>query len=503
MRKIKIFDTTLRDGEQAPGASLNTEEKIRIARSLDELGVDIIEAGFAAASLDDKNAIMEIGKVVKKAQVCSLARAIENDIKEAGEAIKKAKNPRLHTFISTSEIHMQYQIKKTPKEVLEITKKAVSLAKNYCDDVEFSAMDSTRSEMKFLLEVFEMAVKNGAKTLNIADTVGYMTPWVFADFVKKVVDHFKNSDITISVHCHDDLGMATANSLSAVHAGAGQIECAMNGLGERAGNTSLEEVVMAIKTRRDIFQADTNIKAQNLVNISKMVSALTGFPVPPNKAIVGKNAFAHESGIHQDGVLKHRETYEIMSAEDVGWQKNALVLGKHSGRAALKDHYKNLGLELSEEELMTIFKRFKDLADRKKEIFDEDLEAILEDERGKIGQKYELDLLQVSTGNKMVPTATIRIMEDGKKELIGVANGTGPVDALCNAIDSVTKEKNRLTEFSVKAVTAGIDAVAEVTIKIEKDGRIYTGYGADADIVYASARAYLNALNRSIRQRKK
>ncbi len=503
MDKVKIFDTTLRDGEQAPGASLNTEEKIRIARNLDNLGVDIIEAGFAASSPDDSNAILEIGKVVKKAQVCSLARAVERDIKLAGEALKKSKNPRLHTFISTSEIHMKYQIKKTEQEVIDITAKSVALARNYCDDVEFSAMDATRSEMDFLLKVFETAVKNGAKTLNIADTVGYMLPWVFADFVKKVVDHFKDTDVVISVHCHDDLGLASANSLSAVTAGARQIECAVNGLGERAGNTPLEEVVMAMKTRKDIFGIDTNINTKKLVKTSKLVSNLTGFPVPPNKAIVGRNAFAHEAGIHQDGILKHRETYEIMSAEDVGWQTNTLVLGKHSGRAALKDRYKDLGFELNEEEIVKIFQRFKDLADRKKEIYDEDLEAILEDERGKIGQKYELDLLQVSTGNKMIPTATIRLMENGEKELIGVANGTGPVDALCNAISKITGEKNRLTEFSVKAVTAGIDAVAEVTIKIEKEGRTYTGYGAAEDIVFASAKAYLNALNRSIRQRKK
>ena len=487
----------MRDGEQAPGASLNTEEKIRIAMALDNLGVDIIEAGFAIASRDDSLAIEEISKIAQKSSVCSLARALPQDIEAAFKALKKAKKPRIHTFVSTSDIHMKYQIRKTPQQVLKMTKEAVSLAKSFCQDVEFSAMDASRSDINFLLEVFTLAVENGAKVLNVPDTVGWMMPWEFEALIKKIKTKFPS--ITISVHCHNDLGLATANALAAIKGGASQIECAINGLGERGGNTALEEITMAIKTRSEQFKAKTNINSKKLLKTSKLVSNLVGFPVPPNKAIVGKNAFAHESGIHQDGVLKKRETFEIMSAQDVGWDKNELVLGKHSGRAALLDRYKELGFELKEKEVLKIFKRFKDLADRKKEIYDEDLEAILEDERGKIGHKFQLDLLQISTGNKMTPTATIRLLKNGNKELSTAATGTGPVDAICNAINQLTKEKNCLTEFSVKAVTAGIDAVAEVTIKIIKKGRTFTGYGADSDIILASAKAYLSALNRSVK----
>ncbi|MCT4591855.1 MAG: 2-isopropylmalate synthase [Candidatus Gracilibacteria bacterium] len=500
MKQIKIFDTTLRDGEQCPGASLNTEEKIRIAIALDSLGVDIIEAGFAAASPDDKKAIMQIAEAVSNTRVCSLARAVERDIKEAGEAIQKAKKSRIHTFIATSDLHLKYKLRMSKQEALKRACDMVSYAKTFTDDVEFSAEDASRSDRGFLKEIFEAVIEKGAKTLNVPDTVGYAFNDEFGDLIKYLKENVKNIDqCDISIHCHDDLGLSVSNALSAVLNGATQIECTINGIGERAGNTALEEVVMALKTRKDLFQAKTNIDTKKLLLTSKLVSNLTGFQVPPNKAIVGKNAFAHESGIHQDGILKKRETYEIMQAKDVGFANNELVLGKHSGRSALLDRYKTLGFEIQESEIMKIFERFKNLADQKKEIFDEDLEAILEDERGKIGQKYTLDLLQISTGNKMLPTATIRLLKDGKKEMISADSGTGPVDAICNAINKITGEKNILTEFSVKAVTAGIDAVAEVTIKIEKQGRTFTGYGADTDIIVASCKAYLNALNRSIR----
>lgn len=500
MQTIKIFDTTLRDGEQAPGASLNTAEKVRIARALDELGVDIIEAGFAAASPDDANAIREISRAVKHTRVCSLARATEKDIRAAAESLIDAKKSRIHTFLATSDIHLEYKLKMTREEALKRTFEMVSLARSLCDDIEFSAEDASRSDRDFLVQIFEAAIQAGARTLNVPDTVGYGFPEEFGTLIKYLKENVRGIDqCDISVHCHDDLGLAVANSLLAVKNGATQVECTINGLGERAGNCSMEEIVMALKTRRDVFQADTNIKTENLVKTSKLVSNLTGFCVPPNKAIVGRNAFAHEAGIHQDGILKKRETYEIMKAEDVGWHKNSLILGKHSGRAALQDRYKTLGFEIREEEMPKIFQRFKELADQKKEIYDEDLEAILEDERGKIGHKYELDTLEIHTGNRIKPTAKVVLIADGEKKLTGEEGGTGPVDALCNTINKITGEKNVLTEFSVKAVTAGIDAIAEVTIKIEKDGRTYTGYGADNDIIFASARAYLSALNRSLR----
>ncbi len=500
MKTIKIFDTTLRDGEQAPGASLNIKEKIRIARALDDLNVDIMEAGFAASSPDDATAISEIGKIVKNAQVCSLARAVENDIKIAAESLKTAKNPRIHTFLATSDIHLKYKLKISREQALEKTFKMVKLAKKLCTDVEFSAEDASRSDQKFLVKILEAAIEAGAKTLNIPDTVGFSFPQEYHDLIKFLQENVKGiKECDVSVHCHNDLGMAVSNSLFAVKAGATQIECAMNGLGERAGNTSLEEIVMGIKTRKDIFEAQTNINNKKLLNVSRLVSHLTGFAVAPNKAIIGKNAFAHEAGIHQDGILKKRETYEIMKAEDIGWEKNELVLGKHSGKAALIKRYESLGFNLDDQEIIKIFERFKKLADTKKSIFDDDLEAILEDERGSLGQRFKLDNIQVFTGNKVIPTATVKILDNGEKEVVCSDIGTGPVDALYNAINKITGEKNNLTEFSVQAVTAGIDAVAEVTIKIEKNNKVFTGYGADSDIIIASAKAYLNALNRSLR----
>jgi 2-isopropylmalate synthase len=501
MKQIKIFDTTLRDGEQAPGASMNTAEKLRVARSLDELGVDIIEAGFAIASPDDAAAIGEISKIVKSAETCSLSRATEKDIRAAGESLKKAKRSRIHTFLATSEIHLKHKLKISQNECLEKIFAAVKLAKKFAAKVEFSAEDASRTEKEFLKKCFETAIDAGAEILNVPDTVGYAVPDEFGALVKFLIENVRGiENCDLSVHCHDDLGLAVANSLAAVRNGATQIECAVNGIGERAGNCSLEEIAMGIKTRRDFFDTETKIISQKILPISQLVSNLTGFAVPPNKAIVGKNAFAHEAGIHQDGILKHRETYEIMRAEDVGFLKNSLVLGKHSGRAAVAKRFEELGFSLDEKELARIFKKFKNLADRKKSIFDEDLRAILEDFRGRKNEKFSIDLLQISTGNKMRPTATVKIVENETQKFSeNCALGTGPVDALCNAIKLATGESDHnLTEFAVKAVTAGIDAVAEVSIKIEKGGRTFTGFAADTDIIFASAKAYLSAVNRGL-----
>ena len=500
MQTVQIFDTTLRDGEQAPGASLNTAEKVRVARVLQQLGVDVIEAGFAIASPDDAEAIAQIAKVVQKPTICSLARAVEKDILAAAKSLEKAKRSRVHVFLATSEIHLQHKLRISQSQCLERIFNMVKLATKHFGEVEFSAEDATRTERDFLRQAFQTAIEGGATILNVPDTVGFAVPQEFGDLIAFLKSNVKGIDsCSLSVHCHNDLGLAVANSLAAVKNGATQVETAINGLGERAGNCALEELVMGLRTRRDFFQAQTAIKTKELVTASKLVSNLTGFPVPPNKAIVGRNAFAHEAGIHQDGILKKRETYEIMRAEDVGWGGNSLVLGKHSGRAAIAAKLHDLGFDLKGEELAKVLTRFKDLADQKKEIFEEDLLSILEDERGRLGEKFTLELLQVSTGNRMVPTATVKILEDGKKVLENCAMGTGPVDALCNAIMKMTGQKNhKLTEFAVKAVTCGIDAVAEVTIKIEQEKKTFTGFSADTDIIFASAKAYLSAINKSL-----
>ncbi|MBA3024650.1 MAG: 2-isopropylmalate synthase [Gammaproteobacteria bacterium] len=496
--KLIIFDTTLRDGEQSPGASMTKEEKLRIARQLEKLGVDVIEAGFAAASPGDFDAIRSIAEVIKDSTVCSLARANEKDVRAAGEAIKPAKRRRIHTFIATSPIHMQHKLRMTEDQVVERAVQAVKWALEYTDDVEFSAEDAVRSEMDFLIRVFDAVIKAGAKTLNVPDTVGYSIPALWGERFKDLIARVPNSDKVIwSTHCHNDLGMASANSLSAVMNGARQVECTINGLGERAGNASLEEIVMAIKTRRDVFSCDTGIDTAQIVPTSKLVSSITGYPIQPNKAIVGANAFAHESGIHQDGVLKHRETYEIMRAEDVGWGANKMVMGKHSGRAAFRARLQELGIVLdSEEAVNAAFARFKDLADKKHEIFDEDLQALVSDEEAaQVSEHYRLTAMGAHSETGKLPVARV-VLSVGGKEAHADAQGGGPVDAIFKAIEQIAKSGTELLLYSVNNITSGTDAQGEVTVRLAKGGRVVNGQGADTDIVTASAKAYLNALNK-------
>lgn len=496
--KLIIFDTTLRDGEQSPGAAMTKEEKIRIARQLEKLGVDIIEAGFAAASPGDFDAIHSIAGIIKESTICSLARASENDVRRAGEAIKPAQSGRIHTFIATSPIHMENKLRMTPDQVVERAVQAVKWAKEYTDDVEFSAEDAVRSEMDFLVRVFDAVIQAGAKTINVPDTVGYSIPALWGERIKQLIERVPNSDKVVwSTHCHNDLGMAVANSLAAVMNGARQVECTINGLGERAGNASLEEIVMAVKTRKDIFPCDSRIDTTQIVPTSKLVSSITGYPVQPNKAIVGANAFAHESGIHQDGVLKHRETYEIMRAEDVGWNANKLTLGKLSGRNAFRTRLKELGIELeSEDALNAAFARFKELADKKSEIFDEDLQALVSDEIvSEAGENYKLVYLNVCSQTGETPHARITVL-DNSVERSAEADGGGPVDASFKAIEHIAESGAELLLYSVNNITTGTDAQGEVTVRLTRGGRIVNGQGADTDIVIASAKAYLNALNK-------
>ncbi|MDR3323499.1 MAG: 2-isopropylmalate synthase [Zoogloeaceae bacterium] len=496
--RLVIFDTTLRDGEQSPGASMTREEKIRVARQLEKMRVDVIEAGFAAASPGDFDAIRAIAETLKDTTVCSLARASESDIERAGEAIRPAPRKRVHTFIATSPIHMEKKLRLSPDQVVEQAVKAIGWARRYTDDVEFSAEDAGRSELDFLCRVFEAVIKAGANTINVPDTVGYNLPNQFAETIRQLLERVPNADKVIwSVHCHNDLGLAVANSLAAVQAGARQVECTINGLGERAGNASLEEIVMTVRTRADIFPVDTRIDATQIVPASKLVSQITGYPVQPNKAIVGANAFAHESGIHQDGVLKHRETYEIMRAEDVGWTKNKLVLGKHSGRNAFKSRLAELGIVLeSEETLNTAFTRFKELADKKHEIFDEDLQALVSDETILPAQEYyKLNYSRVSSETGETPHAQVTLSMDGQ-ERQAEADGSGPVDAAFKAIEQIADSGTKLLLYSVNAITTGTDAQGEVTVRLARGERVVNGQGADTDIVIASAKAYLNALNK-------
>ncbi len=496
--QIIIFDTTLRDGEQSPGAAMTKEEKIRIARQLEKLGVDVIEAGFAAASPGDFDAIHEIAKIIKTSTVCSLARASENDVRRAGEAIKPAAKGRIHTFIATSKIHMENKLRMTEDQVVERAVQAVKWALEYTDDVEFSAEDAVRSELDFLVRVFDAVIKAGAKTINVPDTVGYSIPAPWGDRMRDLIARVPNSDKVVwSTHCHNDLGMAVANSLAAVMGGARQVECTINGLGERAGNASLEEVVMAIKTRSDIFNLTTRIDTTQIVPTSKLVSSITGYPVQPNKAIVGANAFAHESGIHQDGVLKHRETYEIMRAEDVGWNTNKLTLGKLSGRNAFRTRLKELGIELETEDLLNAaFARFKDLADKKSEIFDEDLHALVSDEFVQdASENFKLTYLQVASQTGEIPHAHVTVSDNGVEKK-SESDGGGPVDAAFKAIEKIVDSGAELLLYSVNNITSGTDAQGEVTVRLSKGGRIVNGQGADTDIVVASAKAYLNGLNK-------
>lgn len=495
--RVIIFDTTLRDGEQSPGAAMTKEEKIRIARQLEKLGVDVIEAGFAAASPGDWDAVNSIAKIVTKSTVCSLSRAVENDIRKAGEAIAPAPNKRIHTFIATSPIHMEYKLKMKPKQVVEAAVKAVKIAKEYTDDVEFSCEDALRSEIDFLAEICGAVIEAGATTINIPDTVGYSIPYKTEEFFRELIAKTPGSDRVVwSAHCHNDLGLAVANSLAALKGGARQVECTVNGLGERAGNASIEEIVMALKVRSDLFGLETGIDTTQIVASSKLVSTVTGYPVQPNKAIVGANAFAHESGIHQDGVLKHRETYEIMSAESVGWSTNRLSLGKLSGRNAFKTKLQELGIELeSEEALNAAFARFKELADKKREIFDEDLHALVSDEMTLATEQYKFISQKIHTETGELPTAEIVFSVNGSEHR-ATANGSGPVDAIFKAIESVAQSQATLQIYSVNAVTQGTESQGETSVRLQRGDRVVNGQGADTDVLVATAKAYLSALSK-------
>ena len=492
-----IFDTTLRDGEQSPGASMTQEEKVRIARQLERMNIDIIEAGFPAASNGDFKAVKAVADTIKDSTVCGLARAIKDDIDRAGEALKNANSSRIHTFIATSPVHMEKKLRMSPDQVLEQAVRAVKWARKYTDNIEFSPEDAGRSNIDFLCRILETVIKAGATTLNIPDTVGYTMPEQFGKLIQTLRKRIPNSDKAIfSVHCHNDLGLAVANSLSAVMNGSRQVECTINGLGERAGNASLEEIVMAVRTRQDLFPCETLIDATQIVPASKLVSGITGFPVQPNKAIVGANAFSHEAGIHQDGVLKHRETYEIMRAEDVGWGANKLSLGKHSGRNAFRNRLAELGIELESEEILNAtFIRFKELADKKHDIFDEDLHALVSDETMSLQEYYKLLSLTAHSETGETPYAKIVIVEGGK-ELRAESDGSGPVDATFRAIEKIISSGAELQLYSVNNITSGTDSQGEVTVRLQKSGRIVNGNGSDIDIVTASAKAYLSALNK-------
>lgn len=495
--RLIIFDTTLRDGEQSPGASMTRDEKVRIARALEKLRVDVIEAGFAVSSPGDFDAVKAIAETIRESTVCSLARAVQGDIERAAQALKPAASARIHTFIATSPIHMEYKLQMKPDEVLEQAVNAVKLARNFVGDVEFSLEDGSRSEFDFMCRIIEAVINAGAGTINIPDTVGYGEPEEYGRMIGRVIQNVPNADRAVfSVHCHNDLGLAVANSLSAVLHGARQVECTINGLGERAGNASLEEIVMAVRTRKDRYPVDTGIDTTHILSASRLVSSITGFPVQPNKAIVGANAFAHESGIHQDGVLKYRETYEIMRAQDVGWGANRLVLGKLSGRAAFVSRLKALGITFdSKEEMSRAFARFKELADKKREIYDEDLQALVSEvQMGEEHEKYSLVAMEVISKTGRAPHAELSIRIDGGDHEVS-ADGDGPVDAIFKAIEKLARSEANLQLYSVNAVTEGTEAQGEVTVRLEKGGRIVNGQGADTDVLAASAKAYLNALN--------
>ena len=496
--KIIIFDTTLRDGEQSPGASMNTAEKLQIALQLERLGVDVMEAGFAAASPGDFDAVNQIAKQASNITVCSLARAVERDIKAAGEALAPAKNKRIHTFIATSPIHMQYKLKMSPDEVIRRAVEAVQYSKTFCDDVEFSCEDACRSEMSFLKEICDAAINAGAKTINIPDTVGYLYPEEIAARISEIVK-FIGDRAVVSVHNHNDLGMATANSLAAIKAGARQVEGTINGIGERAGNAALEEIVMAIKTRQDVFAPlYTGIISKEIYPTSRLIASITGIEPQPNKAIVGKNAFAHESGIHQDGVLKHKETYEIISAESIGLEKNSLVLGKHSGRHAFKDKLASLGFDLDSDALNKAFEKFKELADKKKEIFDDDIRALVAEEITKIPQAYEITGLLQSSGGSLA-SASMSIKHNDEV-ISDSALGNGTADAIFKVVDRISGINGTLKDYKVTAVSQGKDALAKVDVKVEFEGKTAVmGHGLDIDTMMASAKAYVGALNSYLR----
>ena len=504
MDKVYIFDTTLRDGEQAPGFSMTTDEKLQMAHQLAKLGVDIIEAGFAAASKGDFDSVRLVALEVDGPVICSLARALEKDIELAGEALKPAKRRRIHTFIATSEIHMKYKLRMLPEEVLERTKKAVEFARKFTDDVEFSCEDATRSQREFLYRVIETAIKAGATVINIPDTVGYAVPEEFAQLIGDIKDHVPNIDkAIISVHCHDDLGMAVANSLMAVKHGVRQVECTINGIGERAGNAALEEIVMAIKVRKDFFGGlYTDINTKEIYKTSRLLSSITGSFVQPNKAVVGDNAFAHESGIHQHGVLANPLTYEIMSPEDVGFPSTRIILGKHSGRHALKRRLNQLGFQLSDQDIERVFEKFKALADKKKEVYDEDLESLIYEEFMKVEEEEPIKVkhYQVQTGENLLPTATVVLTLNGE-ERTATSTGNGPVDAVIKAIQRALGIEPKLLDFSIKALTPNTDAQAEARLVVELDSVKASGRGVDTDIIKASVNGFVEALNRAIMRR--
>ncbi|MGQ9648343.1 MAG: 2-isopropylmalate synthase [Thermodesulfobacteriota bacterium] len=493
---VKIFDTTLRDGEQSPGATMNVAEKVRIAEQLEKLNVDMIEAGFPISSEGDFEAVRTISRTIKRSGVVALARANPRDIDRAWEAVKGAKLPCLHTFISTSNIHLKHQLKKSKEEVIRIAIQSVERAKRYTSNVEFSAMDATRSDVEFLIAIFEAAIRAGATTINVPDTVGYAIPSEFGELIRTLRKKVQGIEkVTLSVHCHNDLGLAVANSLVAIQNGARQVECTINGIGERAGNTSLEEVVMALRTRNDLLHLQTRINPKHLFATSRLVSKITGIVVQPNKAIVGANAFAHESGIHQDGVLKEKRTYEIMTPESVGIAKSSIVLGKLSGRHAFRDKLKELGYRLSDSDFERAFDRFKQLADKKRDIFDEDIESIVVEEILRMPRRFKLIYLNVVAGNVTVPTATVQMEVDGKL-LQEAGFGDGPVDATFKTIKKITRTKSKLLQFAIHAITSGTEAQGEVTVRLEEKGHTVIGQGADTDVIVASAKAYINALNK-------
>jgi 2-isopropylmalate synthase len=499
--RLIIFDTTLRDGEQSPGASMTVPEKCRIAEMLDTMGVDVIEAGFAVASEGDFEGVKAVAELCRNSVVCSLARAGERDIDRAAEALQKARRKRIHTFISTSPLHMKFKLQMEPEEVLDWVRSSVTRARRYTDDVEWSGEDGSRTDPDFLMRCIETAIEAGATTVNIPDTVGYAYPEEFADLIRLIRNSVPNIDkAVISVHCHNDLGMAVANSLRAVEAGARQIECTINGIGERAGNAALEEIVMAVKTRQDRLAYALDVDATQIMKLSRQVSATTGFNVQPNKAIVGKNAFAHESGIHQDGMLKNAQTYEIMKPEDIGLAKSSLVMGKHSGRHAFKTKLKELGYELGDNALMDAFQRFKSLADKKKEVFDDDIVALVDDELGQRDQRVQFVSLAVQCGSEIKPKAQLTLEVDGERRS-AEAEGDGPVDATFAAIKRLVPHEAKLPLFQIHAVTEGTDAQAVVTVRLEEEGKTVAGMSADTDTLVASARAYLAALNKLLVKR--
>ncbi len=503
MEQVIIFDTTLRDGEQAAGGTLNIPEKLEIARQLERLNVDVIEAGFPISSPGDFEAVRLIAKEIRAPIICALARAHPDDIDRAWEAVKEAEHPRIHVFLSASDIHMLHQLKKSREQILEMSHDMVVRAKKYTDDIEFSPMDASRANPEFIYQVLKSVISAGATTVNIPDTVGYAIPDEFGKLIEGIFQNVANIErAVVSVHCHDDLGLAVANSLEAVRQGARQVECTINGIGERAGNASLEEIVMAINTRQDFFELTTNINTRQIYKTSRLVSELSGFSVQPNKAIIGANAFRHESGIHQDGVIKMPKTYEIIDPRVVGIPASSLVLGKLSGRHAFKERLAEMGYSLSDEDLLRAFKAFKELADKKKKVADRDIESLVAQELRSVSEVYHLDRLQVTCGDRGIPTASVRLIGPDGQVLEDAALGTGPVDAVCKAINRLVAVANTLTEFSVKSVTEGIDAIGDVLIRVESEGVTYTGRGADTDIILASAKAYMNALNRLLSARK-